>query len=334
MVELEAWDYLAAYQALRAQGADEVAKIKAACAQSHPQHKHVIQCRECYPRIINLIRSTYLDSKDPQWFSGREAFLSDLNALFAAALHYDVKLEDVDALIEAEERDWYFEQVKASPSILKTLEEFLDRKDLVGKVGSKDVTFEGLVEDMRAALGRGADPKTAQEALVRLTAIKTPEERLQVYKKTFFQEQPNEPISEKTQLYLDKLQAGATIKEVVNKVNSDAAASVGLPDQKEKFQKRIEELQRAKAAYELQKSKKATQKPQPAAEKTYDLPPCNACHKEVDKEDFIACPYCTILQDAGIRPRTTVWCTQPCSAHDQGFVSIRHQQDEVSLIRD
>lgn len=322
MGELEAWDYLAAYQVLRTQSADEVAKIKAACAQNHPQHKHIVQCRECYPLVISRIRSTYLEPKDAQWFTGREPFLSDLDALFAAALKYEAKLEDVDARIEAEKRDWYFEQVKASPSIPKTLEELLDRKDLVAKVGSQDVAFEDLVKDMRAALNGGADPQTAQEALARLMAVKTPEDRLPTYKETFFQGRPDEPITEKTQLYLEKLQSGATIKEVATKVTSDAAASIGAADQKERYQKRIEELQRAKAAYELQKSKKATQKPQPP-EITYEVPPCNVCRKEVDKEDFIACPYCTILLDAGIRPSTTVWCSQACSRHEgKGFVSL------------
>ena len=321
MGEVDAWDYLAAYQALRAHGADEVTTIKSACAQNHPQHKHVMQCRECYPRIINHVRSSYLDSKDGQWFSGREAFLKDLDRLFAAALHYDAGLEDVDARVEAEKRDWYFEQARASPSISKALEELLDRKDLAARFDSKDVAFENLVGDTRAALHGGADAQTAQEALGRLTAIKTPEERLQVYKELFFQGQSGEPISEKTQLYFEKLQAGATIREVVNRVSSDAAANLSVPDQKEKHQKRIEELQRAKAAYELQKSKKATKKPQPP-EKTYEVPPCNVCQKEVDKEDFIGCPYCTILLDAGIRPKTTVWCSQACSEHDQGFVSL------------
>lgn len=319
MGELETWDYLAAYQVLRSQSADQVAKIKAACVQNHPQHKHVLQCRECYPQIINCIRSTYLEPREGQWFTGREAFLRDLDALFAAALRYEAKLDDVDARIEAEKRDWYFEQVKASPSIPKTLEELLDRKDLVAKVGSQDVAFEDLVRDMRAALNGGADPQTAQQALTRLMAVKTPEDRLPTYKETFFQGRPDEPITEKTQIYFEKLQSGATIKEVANKVTSDAAASLGAFDQKEKYQRRIEELQRAKAAYELQKSKKAAQKPQPP-EHTYEVPPCNVCRKEVDKEDFIGCPYCTILLDAGIRPTTTVWCSQACSGQDgQGF---------------
>ncbi|KUI64734.1 hypothetical protein VM1G_00495 [Cytospora mali] len=320
MGELEAWDYLSAYQALRTQSADEVAKIKAACAQTHPQHQHVIQCRECYPQIINRIRSTYLDPIEGQWFTGREAFLRDLDALFAAALHYEAKLVDVDARIEAEKRDWYFEQVKASPSIPRALEELLDRKDLVGKVGNKDVGFENHVKDMRTALNGGSDPQTAQEALDRLIAVKTPAERLQVYKQTFFQGRSDESISEKAQLYLEKLQAGVTIKEIANKVTSDAAAAtIAAPEQKERYQKRIEELQRAKAAYELQKSKKATQRPQPP-EKTYEVPPCNVCRRDVDKEEFIGCPYCTILLDASIRPKTTVWCSQACSDHDDhGF---------------
>ncbi|ROW13820.1 hypothetical protein VPNG_03543 [Cytospora leucostoma] len=316
MGELEPWDYLAAYQALRTQAADEVATTTASCAQNHPQHKHVIQCRECYPQIIKRIRSTYLEPKDGQWFSGREAFLADLDALFAAALHYEARLGDVDARIENEKRDWYFEQVKASPSIPKTLEELLDRKDLVAKLGSKEVAFEGVIQELRAALSGGADPKTAQEILGRLIAVQTPEERLQAYRDIFFQGRPGEQISEKAQIYFDKLQDGATLKDVIAKVSSDAAASIAAPDQKERHQKRIEELRRAKAAYEKEKEKKATQKPQPP-EKTYDAPPCNVCRKDVDLGNFIGCPYCTVLLEAGVRVKTTVWCSQDAHVEEK-----------------
>ncbi|KAG6367182.1 hypothetical protein INS49_001367 [Diaporthe citri] len=274
----EAWDDLAAFRARRGECAEEVAKIKARCAQDHSQHKHVLECRDCYPQVINCMRSWFLDTKNQEWFSGREVFLGELKALFAAALDHAVGLEEIDARIDTERRKWYQEQIKSSPSIRKSLEELTDHKDVLAKVGS-GAPFEDLLESMQAALDGASSREDAKKSLDRLIVAKSPEEKYQLYKETFFHVSSDEHISEKTQLYADRLQTGATMDEIVNKISLDRRSSIGASDQKERNRKRIDELRRARAAHELQKSKKAsgrkdTQKPQPSNE-VYDQPPCS-----------------------------------------------------------
>ncbi|KAI3398587.1 hypothetical protein diail_8935 [Diaporthe ilicicola] len=267
----EAWDELAAFRARRGECAEEVAKLKSKCAQEHPQHKHVLECRECYPQIINRMRSWYLDTTNQEWFCGREVFLGELKALFAAALDHAVGLEEIDARIDAERRKWYQEQIKSSPSIRKSLEELTDHKEVLAKVGS-GAPFEDLLEAMEVALESASSREDAKKSLDRLIVANSPEERYQLYKETFFQSSSDEHVSEKTQLYADRLQTGATMDEIVNKISLDRRSSIGASDQKERNRKRIDELRRARAAHELQKSKKAsgrkdsTQKPQPPNE--------------------------------------------------------------------
>ncbi|KAJ0123476.1 hypothetical protein J7T55_011941 [Diaporthe amygdali] len=318
----EAWDELAALRTRRGECAEEVARIKAKCAQDHPQHKHVLECRECYPKVIDRMRSWYLDTKNQEWFSGREVFLAELRALFAAALDHAVGLEEIDARIDAERRKWYQEQIKASPSIRKSLEELTDHREVLAKVGS-GAPFEDLMEAMQAALDGSSSREDAKKSLDRLMVAKSPEERYQLYKETFFQGSSDEHVSEKTQLYADRLQTGATMDEIVNKISLDRRSSIGASDQKERNRKRIDELRRARAAHELQKSKKASgrkdssQKPQPPSE-MYDQPPCSVCRRDVDTRSFIPCNACVVMVDAGIRSRTTVYCSPACRDSDRG----------------
>lgn len=330
----EAWDDLAAFRARRGECAEEVSKIKAKCAQDHSQHKHVLECRECYPQIISCMRSWFLDTKNQEWFSGREVFLGELKALFAAALDHAVGLEEIDARIDTERRKWYQEQIKASPSIRKSLEELTDHKDVLAKAGS-GAPFEDLLESMQAALDGASSREDAKKSLDRLIVAKSPEEKYQLYKETFFHVSSDEHISEKTQLYADRLQTGATMDEIVNKISLDRRSSIGASDQKERNRKRIDELRRARAAHELQKSKKAsgrkdTQKPQPPNE-VYDQPPCSVCRRDVDIRNFYPCNACVVMVDAGIRSRTTVYCSPACRDSDRGEVSRRISYSHIPM---
>lgn len=329
----EAWDDLTTFRELRSQCADAVGQLTAACAREHSQHKHVVECRECYNKVIDRIRSRYLDSNDEEWFSTREALRKELDDRFAAVREYKADLGEIDSCAEAERRRWYDEQVRASPSIRKSLEELLDHRELFAKIGAKSATFDEIVTEVREALeGSGmlngeASTGGAEKALRRLMETKTPEERLQVYKETFFQAKPEEEISGSTQMYLDRLQDGATMDDIVNKIAVDRRSSIGALDRKEMHKKRIEDLRRARAAHELQKSRKASGRkdsnptPQPPDE-MYDQPPCRACGRELDLHDYVACPLCQVLVDSGVRTKPTVFCSPACFSGEDGQVSF------------
>lgn len=333
----EAWDDLAVSRAHRAQCADDVAQITSSCARDHPQHKHVLECRECYGKVIDRMRRRYLDLTDhasqPEWFSGRDALLKDLEDLFVATREYRSDLKEIDARLDEEKRRWYRQRARASPSIRKSLEDFLNERDVFAGVGMVDVAFEDSMAEVRDALRRSnvlngeATTDGAERALERLIGAKLPEEREKVYKEIFFQGKPDEEITGRTRMYLERFQGGATMEEIITKIVVDRRSSIGALEQKERHRQRVEELRRARAAHELQKSKKASgrkdtnQRPQPPDE-MYDQPPCHACGGELDLRDYFACPLCQVLVDHGVRTKSIVFCSAACFSGPHGQVSF------------
>lgn len=350
----EAWDDLATFRAQRAQCADEVSQLMAVCARDHPQHRHVLECRECYLKIVDHLRTRYLEPKadtswpgwyprgdgpllnedgsQPEWLVRREALLKDLEQLFEAVREYKVGLDEVDARFDQEKRRWYEQQVRKSPGIKKTLEELLNRRDIFEELESKGAGFEETVTAVREALGRsdalGRDAGTddTERTLERLMKIQSPGERVQVYKETFFLGKPGEEIPWRTQAYIDQLQNGEKMEEIMKTIAMDRRSSLGAVQQKEMHRIKIEEFRRARAAFLLEQSKKATgrkdsnPKPQPPDE-MYDQPPCHACGGEIDLQDYVACPLCQVLVDSGVRKKPTVFCSAACFSGRHGQVS-------------
>lgn len=335
----EAWDDLAAFRAQRSRCAADVAFLTSDCARDHPQHKHVLECRECYQKVVDRMRSRYLDPKEGvarEWFSGRDTLLKDLDELFAAAREYKVSLDEIDARLEEGRKQWYEQRVRASPSIRKTLEELLNKKDVFAKVGASGVPSDEIVANVREALetsnalGRENRSEEVDRTLRRLMEIKSPEERTQVYKETFFQGRPDEPVSAKTQMYLGRLQEGATMDEIIERISADRRSNIGALAEKDKHRQRVEELRRAKNAHELEKTKKARQdsntRPQPPDE-MYDQPPCHACGRELDLQDYTACPLCQVLVDNGVRTKPTVFCSATCLSGPNGQVCLTSREN-------
>lgn len=350
----ESWDDLATFRAQRALCADEVSRLRAACARDHPQHRHVLECRECYLKVVDHLCSRYLEPKadvswpgwyprgdgpllnedgsQPEWLIRREALLKDLEDLFAAAREYKVGLDQVDARFDQEKRRWYEQHVRKSPGIKKTLEELLNRRDIFEELEAKGAGFEETVAAVREALGRsnaldgdvGADD--AERTLERLMKITSPEERVQVYKETFFLGKPGEEIPWRTQTYINQLQNGEKMDEIMKTIAVDRRSSLGALQQKEMHRIKIEEFRRARAAFLLEQSKKATgrkdsnPRPQPPDE-MYDQPPCHACGGEIDLQDYVACPLCQVLVDSGVRTKPTVFCSAACFSGPHGQVS-------------
>lgn len=332
----EAWDDLGVLRTQRDQCARDVSQLMDACARDHPENKHVIECRECFEKVIDRMRSRYLEPRDDaprEWFSGRAGLLKELDELFLAVREYKRDLDKVDTRLDTERKQWYEQQLRASPSIRKTIEELLDRKKVFADIGTKGLGFEETVAEVREALESPGLPKSevreeeAGKTLDRLVAASTPEAKLQVYKEAFFQGDPEEQVSEKVRSYMDRLQNGATMDQIINTISMDRRSSIGAQSQKEQHRQRVEELRRAKNAHELQKQKKASgrkdsnQKPQPPDE-MYDQPPCHACGRELDLQDYMACALCQVLVDNGVRTKPTLFCSSACFSGQDGQVSL------------
>lgn len=333
----EAWDDLAVLRAQRMRCAEDVSRLIAACAHDHPGNKHVLECRECYEKVVDRIRSRYLapsDDAPTEWFTGRGGLLQDLDELFASVRSYKSDLEEVDARIASEQKIWYQEQLTASPSIKKALQELLDKKDVYAKINAKGAAFEEIVSEVRHALrepgavnGETSNKETSR-TLDQLVGAKTSEERLQVYKQTFFQETADEQTSGRIQTYLDRLQNGTTMDEIINRISMDRRSSIGAQGQKEQHKQRVEELRRAKNAHELQKSKKAGGRKDSNTKSLppddmYDQPLCHSCNQGIDTQDYVACPICQVMVDHGVNAaRPTVFCSLACFSGANGQVSL------------
>lgn len=348
---VEAWDDLATFRAQRAQCADEVSQLTAACARDHPQHKHVLECRECYSKIVDHLRSRYLDPKteaawpgwypqgdgpllnedgsQPKWLARRQALLKRLEESLEAAREYKVGLDEVDARFDQEKQSWYEDRVRQSICIKKSLEELLNRRDLFGELDAKEAGFEETVSSVREALGSSsamngyAVAEDIERALERLMKIRSLEDRIQTYKEVFFLGKPDEEISWRTQTYIGLLQRGGDMNEIIKTIANDRRSSLGAAQQKEMHRIKIEEFRRARAAFVLEQSKKATgrkdsnPKPQPPDE-MYDQPPCHVCGGDVSLQDYVACSLCQVLVDSGVRTKPTVFCSAACFSGPHG----------------
>lgn len=351
----EAWEAWASSRAQRAQCAEAVSRLTASCARDHPQHRHVLECRECYGKVLDCLSSRYLapkgDGSEPEWFppeeakearearevlgddeiSARDALRIDLEDLFAAAQKYTVDLDELDARLGLEKRRWYEKRVSTSPSIKQSLEDLATRGEILKRIAAKEVSFDEIVIEIRDALRTStmvfgeAGAEGADGTLERLVKVGSPEEKVKAYKEAFFLWAPGQDMSGMTQAYFDQLESGKPLGEIVNSIIADIRSSKELQNQKKKHQQQLNDNLRARKQLEIEKAKKAGRKdsnprPQPPDE-MYDQPPCYACGRQLYLQDYVVCPLCQVLVDKGVRNKPTVFCSTDCVAGPQGQVS-------------
>lgn len=353
----EVWEGLVACRALRAQCANEVSQLTASCARNHPQHRHVLECRECYGKVLDCLRSRYLDPKgdghEPTWFppeeakearearellgdeeiSARDALRMHLEDLFADAHEYRADLDDLDARLGLEKHRWYEKRVSTAPSIKQSLEDLAARGEIFERIAAKEVGFDEIVADIRNALGTSnmhmaageAGAEGTEGALERLAKARAPEEKIQAYKEAFLFSSPGQDTPGKIQAYLDQLESGKPLGEIVNSITADIRSSKELQNQKKKHQQQLNDNLRARKQLEIEKAKKAGRKdsnprPQPPDE-MYDQPPCYACGRQLYLQDYVVCPLCQVLVDKGVRNKPTVFCSTDCVSGPHGQVS-------------
>ncbi|KAJ9155735.1 hypothetical protein NKR23_g1628 [Pleurostoma richardsiae] len=299
-----------------------------------------------------------------EWFSSRPSFLADLDALFARVRAYDgVDLAALDARIATERRLWYLERVRATPAVRRALEDLLGRRDLVRRAalagseledadGDSDAAafFGELVGDIRAAL-RGGDggERAAAPFLERLGATQPGDRaaRAEILKEALFVEDGGE-VPERAAAYLDVLMNGdkdlsSALDDLVNRVLSDRQAAVGVRDRKERHERRLDELRRARTAHEAEKARKkaaagghtggsngsitangtvggaAGAHHHPPPDWMYEMAPCDACGRTPTTGDFVVCGVCLVLVGLRVREQKTMYCSVACK--DRGLES-------------
>ena len=121
--------------------------------------------------------------------------------------------------------------------------------------------------------------------------------------------------------YFDMFQDKSTpLAQTIDRILDDRKEAKGAQPKIDNVKSRLEDLKRARAAYELQKTKKASISEHKVPEELYNLPMCHTCGQPPNTREFLVCPICMVLVQKGVRERQTVWCSPECNI--EGLVSI------------
>ncbi|KAK0656506.1 hypothetical protein B0T16DRAFT_314460 [Cercophora newfieldiana] len=299
-----------------------VAQLRERCAAEHADKATtLVECESCLQQLLSSIRARYLENtaseqQPPEWFSSRRAFLTQLEALFTEALERRLDPRDIDARVQEERSRWYAENVRAS--LLRLMvEDPAGREAVFEKLEDAPADLSGLVADIAQVIS--ASPMISREAAdgadvrQRLLAAKDPEARIEVLKQAFLS--TGDDIPDEHQKYLEMLQNSLSMEQVVDRILEERQAAVASREHEEKLKQKLYELRRARAAHELQKSRRERKRARLAEQvdvpdELYDLPPCFACGRTPDTRDFLCCPICTILVRYNIPDaKPTIFCS-------------------------
>ncbi|KAI1160192.1 hypothetical protein F5B18DRAFT_633582 [Nemania serpens] len=333
---LDPWDELETLQKGRrdlSMCTQDLQNIRSPCIQEHGKN-HVVECAECWTRLVNRMRDRYLNSAIKEWFSGRRAFLQELDDLFAKAQQHEVDFKTIEQRIADEKKEWLRDKVRnlglhsatRSPAEARTLQQ---------KLNDRDIPADQLVHELRECLGVDAEryDEVFNTFLKQVKAAQPPTARVHAYIEALFQPGLDPAGAAKSQKYIDMITTGKPIAEVINAMVRDRQSAKGDLEQKQALQKKLEELRRARAAHELDKNKRdqmRQQKARAAMRNVEDnLPPCSVCNKTVNARKFLACPVCQLLADNyKILDEPTLFCSETC--HEEGYDSHVKTSHECS----
>ncbi|KAI1182386.1 hypothetical protein F5B17DRAFT_420643 [Nemania serpens] len=333
---LDPWDELETLQKGRrdlSMCSQDLENIRSSCIQEHGK-SHVVECAECWTRLVNRMRDRYLNSAIKEWFSGRRPFLQELDDLFAKAREHEVDFKTIEQRIADEKKEWLRDKVRnlglhsatKSPAEARTLQQ---------KLNDRDIPADQLVRQLRECLGVDAElyDEVFSTFSKQVKAALPPTARAHAYIEALFQPGLDPTGAAKSQKYIDMITNGKPIGEVINAMVRDRQSVKGSLEQKQVLQKKLEELRRARAAHELDKNKRdqlRQEKARAAMSSVMDtLPPCSVCHKTVNARKFLACPVCQILADSyKVLDEPTLFCSETC--HEEGYDSHVKASHECS----
>jgi hypothetical protein len=119
-------------------------------------------------------------------------------------------------------------------------------------------------------------------------------------------------VPENQKKYLEMLGQGLPMEQVVERIAEDRQAAAGARAQVRELSQRLDDLRRARAAYELQKRRRESQAQERVPDDVYNLPACAVCGEVPAPRGFFCCGVCAILHGKGIVPQQTVFCSPRC----------------------
>ncbi|KAI0391723.1 hypothetical protein F5Y17DRAFT_439544 [Xylariaceae sp. FL0594] len=309
---------LASYACMR-----EINATKDTCKREHGKN-HPVECQECWTILIDHLRDRYLNSALKEWFSGRRVFLQELDDLFAKARQRTVDFQTIEQRITDEKKEWFRDKARnlglhlaaKSPSEARLIQQ---------KISDREISSDQLLSEIKNCLGMDGDSYEEVYAafLEQVKPNQTPAGRAKAYTDALFQPQSDPAGATKSQKYIDMITAGKPVGEVIATMSRDRQSAKVDVEQKEKLQKKLEELRRAKAAHQLDKAKRdqarqaRAQAAKAAQSEAYHLPSCSVCNKAVDPQNILACPMCHVVAEVfKVADRITLFCSVAC--RDEG----------------
>ncbi|KAI1067830.1 hypothetical protein LB507_010550 [Fusarium sp. FIESC RH6] len=321
----EHWTELSAARIHRQQCADEVDTIKRTCLEECGK-RSVVDCEKCYPKVLERMRARYCDAEGREWFSQRRAFLNELDVLFTDVKdHKKMDLKAIEDSIASEKEAWYRWVLRMYPRFLSVGDRGADPDELRAMLDDPVKRREELIERIWEGVGKPVNWESDVESLIeKMAAVKNDATALkQLYIDLFFKDSETGEAVENAQPYLEAYETSDTmsIEQVIDRIAQDLKASRTTEPQRDTHRGRLDELRRAKMAFEqnrLQNKSRAQANQTPAvSDYLYDLPPCSVCSKSVDAKNVLSCPLCQALVQLGGRRRMTVYCSDECQG--KGF---------------
>ncbi|KAH7158007.1 hypothetical protein B0J13DRAFT_581942 [Dactylonectria estremocensis] len=322
----EHWTELNAARVHRQQCVDRVNKVKEACAAECGK-RHVSDCPGCFAKMLDTMRARYCDAEDREWFSQRRAFLNELDMLFADAKEHKIDLKSIEDQIESEKEAWYRWVLRMYPMFLTAGDGGVDHDELRGMLDDPDRSRQELIERVWERVGRPAKWSSDVDTIVdkMASAQNDASELKKLYISYLFKDRSTGEVLEHAQKYLDAYEASSTmpLEEVVDRIAQDHRASMNTQPQRDTHKARLNELRRAKMAFEQNRLQaksrsQAAQVLSAVAEDLYDLPPCAVCEGPVDPKDVRSCSLCQVMTQIGGPKKLTVYCSPECHHRGQG----------------
>ncbi|KAF4333651.1 hypothetical protein FBEOM_12521 [Fusarium beomiforme] len=255
------------------------------------------------------MRARYCDAEGREWFSQRRAFLNELDVMFTDVKdHKKIDLKSIEDSIASEKEAWYRWVLRMHPQFLSVGDSGADQDELRSMLDDPVKRWEELTERIWEGVGKPANWEADVDSLTeQITLAKNDAASLkQIYINFFFKDSQTGEVVEDAQQYLEAYAASDTmsIEQVIDRIAQDHKASLTTEPQRDSHRSRLDELRRAKMAFEqnrLQNKSQAQANQTPAiSQDLYNLPPCAA------------------LAHMGGRRELTVWCSDVCLSKGSG----------------
>ncbi|KFA76730.1 hypothetical protein S40288_09596 [Stachybotrys chartarum IBT 40288] len=313
----EHWLELIAKRKQRQRCADDVEAIKRACSTICAS-KHVAECKDCYPKVIERIRARYCGSPEQEWFTERKAFLHKLDGLLSDAKEQRAGLKLIDEILESEKEAWYRWVLRTYPEFFAVAPRSIDTKELRTMLDDPDRSLEEVVATVWRGLDQPANWAADVDAFIaKVDAANGDAAALkQLHVSQFFSHEATGEAYEAERQYRQDYLAGPTssLDSIMDKIIAEYQNGKKAQPQRIEFQNQLDAVRRAKVAHE-QKMRDRNNKrnqPPPVNERLYDLPPCYVCRSAVDPKDVFSCTICQAERQMGADRPLTAYCSERC----------------------